>query len=201
MKMVKLPWGELDPKRNYVFCYFPHGMLATGAFISLATNSTGFNDLFPHHTPYAHTISVLFELPFLREVVLWLGGLSVTAKSIKYILQRPEGGNVSGIAVGGAAEAYYCKPGLNKLVFKKRKGFIRLALQNGSPLVPVYCFGETDLYSQWDIENNRWFDRFRNWVKKMTGFAIIFLKGRGIFQYSFGILPQRNSVTIVGEFF
>ncbi|XP_044756828.1 2-acylglycerol O-acyltransferase 2-like isoform X4 [Coccinella septempunctata] len=199
IKMIKLSSCYLDAKRNYIFSYFPHGLLATGSFITLATDATDFNKLFPHHTPYAHTISLFFKMPFLREVVLWLGGVPVTEKSISYIQSRPEGGNVSGITVGGAVEAYFCKPGLNKLVLRKRKGFVRIALKTGSPLVPVYCFGETDLYSQWEIEENSLLDRFRNGVKKVTGFTIVLVRGRGLFQCSFGILPQRKPVTVVDE--
>lgn len=32
VKLERVPWVELDPKRNYLFCAFPHGMLSTGPF-------------------------------------------------------------------------------------------------------------------------------------------------------------------------
>jgi len=35
----------------------------------------------------------------------------------------------------------------------------------------------------------------------IVSFPPIILKGRGIFQYSFGILPQRRSITTVGKLF
>jgi hypothetical protein len=41
------------------------------------------------------------------------------------------------IVVGGASEALYAKPGCHDLVLKRRKGFFRMALQNGVQLVPV----------------------------------------------------------------
>jgi len=31
-------------------------------------------------------------------------------------------------------------------ILRRRKGFARLALQSGASLVPVFCFGETDLF-------------------------------------------------------
>ena len=34
------------------------------------------------------------------------------------------------------------------LVLNKRKGFIKLALRNGTSLVPTFVFGETHLYKQ-----------------------------------------------------
>ena len=50
--------------------------------------------------------------------------------------------------LGGAAEALDSRPGCQMLTLKGRKGFIRIALETGSQLVPVYSFGETELYEQ-----------------------------------------------------
>ena len=52
------------------------------------------------------------------------------------------------IVVGGAAESLYAFPGTFDLVLKRRFGFVKLALTNGSSLVPVASFGENELYDQ-----------------------------------------------------
>ena len=59
------------------------------------------------------------------------------------------------IVIGGAqecrlqeicdTEALLARPGTAELVLKPRKGFVKLALQTGSPLVPIYSFGKTML--------------------------------------------------------
>ena len=51
------------------------------------------------------------------------------------------------LAIGGATESLYCKPGTCDLVLDRRKGFIRIAVQTGASLVPVLNFGENELYN------------------------------------------------------
>ena len=38
---------RLDPKRNYILGYHPHGIMCAGAWVNFATEATGFSDLFP----------------------------------------------------------------------------------------------------------------------------------------------------------
>lgn len=40
-------------------------------------------------------------------------------------------GNAMVIIIGGAEESLACSPGVNTVVMKQRKGFVRLALENG----------------------------------------------------------------------
>ena len=38
---------RLDPKRNYILGYHPHGIMCAGAWVNFATEATGFSRLFP----------------------------------------------------------------------------------------------------------------------------------------------------------
>lgn len=195
LHLAKVPNCELNPEKNYMFCCFPHGMLSTGAFNAFATNWSGYEKLFPNHKPNIVTLDQHYSMPFYRELALSLGGISSTADSISYVLSRKGGGRIVVIMPGGAAEAYFCKPGQYKLLLKKRKGFVRLALQNGTPLVPVISFGETDIFTQFEGPKLRQFQEF---LRKYIGFAPVLPLGRGFFQYSFGIIPQRREITTLG---
>ena len=43
---------ELEPTKNYIFGYHPHGVLCTGAFCNFATEATDFSSVFPGITPH-----------------------------------------------------------------------------------------------------------------------------------------------------
>ena len=59
-------------------------------------------------------------------------------------------GDRVGIVPGGISEIFegYPKPGAHpdEEYSIVRKGFLRLALQNGVPVIPIYCFGSTKMF-------------------------------------------------------
>src|SRR5277367_6599308 len=54
-------------------------------------------------------------------------------------------GSAITIVVGGAEESLHARPGVMELVLKKRHGFIRMAIETGSLLVPILSFGENGI--------------------------------------------------------
>ena len=48
--------------------------------------------------------------------------------------------------MGGAEEAKYSDIGNTNLIINKRKGFFELALENNLTLVPIYTFGNNNIY-------------------------------------------------------
>lgn len=59
------------------------------------------------------------------------GLLPVSKESLHYFLSRTGVGNAVVIIIGGAEESLTSSPGVNTLVMKHRKGFVRLALEHG----------------------------------------------------------------------
>lgn len=59
------------------------------------------------------------------------GLVSSDKESASYVLQKPGGGNMLAIIVGGAQEALDAQPGSYTLLLKNRKGFVRLAIKHG----------------------------------------------------------------------
>lgn len=197
VRLHKLDGVELDPGKNYLFCCFPHGFINAGPPISLCPTSSGFSTLFPHHKPYVIALKVLISFPFHRDLLLGLGLVSSSYKSISYLMSKPGGGNVAALMVGGAEEVVYVKPGTYTFNVKNRRGFVKLALKCGSPLVPVVSFGENDIIDQFNNSEGTVIRNIQKWMKKTFGFAMIVPKGRGFIQPS--IIPYKRPINLVGK--
>ncbi|NXS07124.1 MOGT2 acyltransferase, partial [Neodrepanis coruscans] len=122
---------DLDPRKNYLLGFHPHGVLAAGAFLNFCTEASSFSTLFPGITPHLMMLSLWFRVPFLRDYLMSGGLVSSDKESASHVLQKPEGGNLLAIIVGGAQEALDAHPGSCTLLLRNRKGFVRLAIQHG----------------------------------------------------------------------
>ncbi|XP_061816410.1 2-acylglycerol O-acyltransferase 2-A isoform X1 [Nerophis lumbriciformis] len=127
------------------------------------------------------------------------GLVSSSKSSLSYLLSRAQGGNVAVIAVGGAPESLDARPGAFKLQVKNRKGFIKMALRHGAQLVPVFSFGENELFDQIENPSGSPLRKMQDRLQRILGVALPLFHARGVFQYSFGLMPYRKSIlTVVG---
>lgn len=195
IKLVKT--AHLDGNKNYIFGFHPHGIITAGAFGNFATEGTDFSHVFPGIKPYLLTLKILFKFPFFRDFFMGFGICDVSKASIRRICEASTGGNAAIIIIGGAAESLDAHPGSCTLTLKDRKGFIRMALQTGANLVPVYSFGENELYNQANNPRGSLLRRLQDRIRRWLTFAPVLFYGRGIFQYNFGFLPFRRKITTV----
>lgn len=195
---------ELDPSRHYIFGYHPHGIISVGAICNFATEATGFSELFPGIDLRVLTLAMNFRIPFFREYLLGLGVNDVSQRSCLRNLSRAPGSSVM-IVVGGARESLETKPGHADLVLEGRKGFVKMALRTGASLVPVFSFGENDVFG---VYHNRSLAQFQLRMQKKMGFAIPLFFGRALtggllhrlFGLNVGMMPLRVPVhAIVGR--
>uniref|UniRef100_A0A4W2FJ92 Acyltransferase n=1 Tax=Bos indicus x Bos taurus TaxID=30522 RepID=A0A4W2FJ92_BOBOX len=187
---------ELDPSQNYLTGFHPHGMGVIGAFTNLCMEGMGFS-VFPGICSHLMMLNMWFWFPFFRDYIMSVGLVSADKESAAHILSRKGGGNLLFIIVGGVKEALNGRPGAYKLVLRNRKGFIRLALTHGAALVPIFSFGENDIFDQVENSPGSWLHWFQDQLLKTTRFFIPLFYGRGVFQYSFGFMPYRRPITTV----
>ncbi|KAK4952153.1 diacylglycerol O-acyltransferase 1 [Elasticomyces elasticus] len=193
---------ELVATRKYVFGYHPHGIISHGAFAAFGTEALGFSQLFPGITNTLLTLDANFRIPLYRDYALRMGLASVSRESCENILSKG-GANGEGmgraitIVVGGARESLDAKPRTLRLVLRRRKGFVKLAIRAGADLVPVLSFGENDLYDQFDGGAHPYVHKAQMFIKKVAGFTVPLFHARGVFNYDVGLMPYRRPINIV----
>lgn len=102
--------------------------------------------------------------PIFRELILSWGLCDSSVESINTLLSQSHDAsdasnkdgftsNAAIVMFGGAREAFLSAPNTYNVFLNARKGFVRLAIQNGAGLVPAIAFGETNVYDTTQNEN------------------------------------------------
>eukprot|EP00483_Globobulimina_turgida_P010387 UN10407 len=167
-----------------------------GAVGTFAMMTSGFHRLFPGVDVRILTLKINFFVPFFDLIISFLGFCDASRGSCNAILSDPEHKSLC-LVLGGAKESLEANPGKVMLYLKDRKGFVKVALENGASLVPVFGFGENELFDQMHNPQGSLVRKIQNQLQKRMGFALPLLRGRGIFQYDYGLLPKRIAIDVV----
>ncbi|KAI9032956.1 diacylglycerol acyltransferase-domain-containing protein [Hyaloraphidium curvatum] len=165
---------SIEPGRSYIFGYSPHGIHGFGTFLFFDRTSPFYGTHpFLRNRMVGLGAGVLFYVPLVREFFLALGWRDASRAVCERALAE---GNSLYIIVGGEAEALLSAPGTDDVVLagRKRRGFVRLALESGAQLVPCYCFHNTDTYAT----NTGLLYGLRKWLSHAHRVCIPFFWGR-----------------------
>jgi len=183
--------GDPDPRGRYVIGIHPHGIVSIATFCNLLGNP---GTVFPNLDYRVLTVSANFNIPFWREILMGMGFVDAERGSVRHLL---DAGTSVGVVVGGAAESLDARPSVNELTLNRRLGFVRLALEHGAELIPVFTFGETDTFRQ-AVGNPRGslVRRLQDAATHVLGFTVPLVHGRGA---GLGVVPfRRRLLTVIG---
>ena len=163
----KLKVREAQPKAQFVFAVFPHGSNSDYRIVLDGLLAGALPNVYSSIRVLA--ASVLFRIPVVRELALWTGCVDASRSVAEKLLSR---GRSLLVLPGGQAEQMRTIHGREILYLKKRKGFVKLAMKHGVPVVPVYAFGASDYY-----RTSLFAHDFRLWILKALGIALPFAVG------------------------
>ena len=127
-----------------MFAAHPHGVIPLGICLHIGTNATDIDKIFPHIQFRGVAVSACYIIPFYRDFCLALGGTDCRNSTIRSVLRH----GCSPVVVPGGAKESLLTRNRGNTILVRHKGFIRIAIQEGISIVPMYSFGEN--YT-WDI--------------------------------------------------
>ncbi|KAJ7376975.1 hypothetical protein OS493_031247 [Desmophyllum pertusum] len=167
-----------------------------GLAISFGSEALQFGKTFPGIVPYIGVHSIMGWSPIFRDIVMALGVINASRDSCNFVLTQQGPGHSVAIVIGGSCDVLNTCPNSYVLTLKRRRGFVKLALETGSPLVPVFGFGQNNVFSRqpkvrflqnYQTGRSRW----EKWVKICLKSAILVPFAR------FGIMPDPRPITVV----
>jgi len=206
IQVVKIKPEEFQPPRKFLFCFHPHGVV----FLGPTTIGNLFDKLFPGLDCYHLMSNICFISPIFRQYTLWNGCIPATKVCAASAVLN-HGVSLS-VVPGGLAEMLESDPTPRPLqhfevkrcrlsdpsddvtqdkktvvlYLQSRKGFIKLALELGLDLVPVFTFGETDTYRQ-----VRWGMKWRLRISRFITVPVTWIWGK------YFLFPFKTPISVV----
>lgn len=119
--------------------------------------------------------SFLFSLPFVKDFFLRGGTVNASDENAKNLLKEK---HCLMVAPGGIYEGLVVKPGMTRIPWERRKGFVRLAVEADACIVPTYCDGINDVYY-----NSDFLLKWRIKINEKTRFSLPLFMGLGLLPF------------------
>ena len=132
----------IEEKNNYILACQPHGVLSFCGILAAVKSPPELQGKIP-----TAVADVLLRTPIMKHVMGIFGLISAGKKSLVETLKKTGAAGTVVLYIGGMAELFLSDENEELLYLKKRKGFIKLALQTGVDVIPVYLFGNTTVLS------------------------------------------------------
>jgi hypothetical protein len=123
-----------------IYTFGPHGVFGIGPTIQALLNS-----YFVGENMHILGATAIFYMPLYNMFLQMMSFKDISRKTFKNLLLAKRS---VGIIPGGIAEMFYAGKGDKDegLIIHSRKGFVALALETGTQIVPCYSFGNTQIF-------------------------------------------------------
>jgi 1-acyl-sn-glycerol-3-phosphate acyltransferase len=178
------------PGKTAIFACEPHDILGHPVFVFIPSLN-----ILPGRVGETASIlmsGAIFQLPIMKHVITWLGSYPVDKKTFRDRLKKNE---ACAFIPGGVQEVTLMdpkKPEEIVLYLKNRKGFVKLALERGVPIVPVFFFHMDGSYGYF-VPRGKLVTKFA----RKIGFLPLFFYGR--WKIPFGIPYPKKIHVVFGQ--
>jgi len=169
------------PDRPLLFAFVPHGVFPLGQAVGLVS---WLNETFRSMRPAV--ADSMIKAPLVGQFLTALGCVSASVGGMESAIAA---GDSVCLVPGGIAEMFEPAAGVQSLCLARRKGFVKLALRHGIPLVPVYVFGNTDALRLASWAKADWLQQ----MSRKLGVALLWFWGRWYLPIPFRV-PLRYAV-------
>ena len=111
-------------------------------------------------------------IPFIREIFMYSDCVSADRKVADRVLEDPRKLSVI-LYPGGESEQLMTMQNRERVHVKDRLGFVKMAIHHGTPIVPIYIFGTSEIWHTF-----HWFYSLRKWICKKFRVALPLFTGR-----------------------
>jgi 2-acylglycerol O-acyltransferase 2 len=178
--------AEKSKDAQFIIATFPHGTASDYRILMDGVLDQVFPNIYSNIRTLA--ASVLFLIPIVREFCLWTGAIDASRPVAEKALDK---GLSLMVMPGGESEQIRTIYQRERVYLKNRKGFLKLAMKKGVPVVPMYVFGCSDYYRTSNILMAP-----RLWLVKNLGICIPFAVG--LWGSILVPLPVKTTI-VVGE--
>lgn len=142
-------YSGFDHNRQAIYVWLPHSHFGIVPFTVIAG---GLGEHIWRRPTLLCTAPPFFDLPAIRQVSMSFGLVRSDYDNMKGALKQ---GTSLVVLPGGVREVVHSKANTMTLI-KGRKGFIKLALDTGLPIIPVMAFGENEFFERPEKEADGW---------------------------------------------
>lgn len=143
--------------------------LPSGRVLLVANHAFGYEVLFPMAAIFERTGRVVFplgehiwwKLPFIRTLAARVGVVDGTRENVDALLERDQ---LVLVMPGGLRESLKPRGLRYRLMWGQRYGFVRAAIHNRAPIVPLACVGGDEVF---DWVGNP-YERGRRWLGRLA---------------------------------
>ncbi|GBG86362.1 hypothetical protein CBR_g41357 [Chara braunii] len=163
---------KFEDKRSLIFAIHPHGrVFYTPTMLAQLHDVWHEGALGRKNDLFIGASSGFFYVPVLRNLLYAVGVIPVSKSSV---VRKLRAGNDVIIVVGGIKEVSLGTSDHEDVLYLvRRKGFIKLAIEENVGVVPVYCFNENSLFKH----DPKWFLKFWEKVNRLIVIGVPLFRG------------------------